>query len=83
MCLGIPMQVVEIDNFMARCQAKGVERDVSLFMLQHEEIAVGDFVMVHVGYAIQKMSEQEALSTWELFDEILSLEDAALQAAPQ
>lgn len=83
MCLGIPMQVVEIDNFMARCQAKGVERDVSLFMLQHEEIAVGDFVMVHVGYAIQKMSEQDALSTWELFDEILSLEDAALQAAPQ
>ena len=83
MCLGIPMQVVEIDKFMARCQAKGVERDVSLFMLQHETIAVGDFVMVHVGYAIQKMSEQEALSTWELFDEILSLEDAALQATPQ
>jgi hydrogenase expression/formation protein HypC len=83
MCLGIPMQVVEIDNFMARCQAKGVERDVSLFMLQHETIAVGDFVMVHVGYAIQKMSEQEALSTWELFDEILSLEDAAQQTTPQ
>jgi hydrogenase expression/formation protein HypC len=83
MCLGIPMQVVEIDKFMARCQAKGVERDVSLFMLQHETIAVGDFVMVHVGYAIQKMSEQEALSTWELFDEILSLEDAAQQTAPQ
>lgn len=83
MCLGIPMQVVEIDNFMARCQAKGVERDVSLFMLQHEKIAVGDFVMVHVGYAIQKMSEQEALSTWELFDEILSLEDAAQQATSQ
>lgn len=83
MCLGIPMQVMEIDNFMARCQAKGVERDVSLFMLQHEEIAVGDFVMVHVGYAIQKMSEQDALSTWELFDEILSLEDAAQQTAPQ
>lgn len=83
MCLGIPMQVMEIDNFMARCQAKGVERDVSLFMLQHETIAVGDFVMVHVGYAIQKMSEQDALSTWELFDEILSLEDAAQQTAPQ
>lgn len=83
MCLGIPMQIVEIDNFMARCQAKGVERDVSLFMLQHETIAVGDFVMVHVGYAIQKMSEQDALSTWELFDEILSLEDAAQQTAPQ
>jgi hydrogenase expression/formation protein HypC len=71
MCLGIPMQIVEIKDFNARCTAKGVERDVSLFMLQHEAVNVGDFVMVHVGYAIQKMSEAEALSTWELFDEML------------
>ncbi len=65
------MQIVEIKDFNARCTAKGVERDVSLFMLQHEAVNVGDFVMVHVGYAIQKMSEAEALSTWELFDEML------------
>jgi hydrogenase expression/formation protein HypC len=71
MCLGIPMQIVEIKDFNARCEAKGVERDVSLFMLQHEPVNVGDFVMVHVGYAIQKMSEADALSTWELFDEML------------
>jgi len=71
MCLGIPMQIVEIKDFNARCTAKGVERDVSLFMLQHEAVNVGDFVMVHVGYAIQKMSEADALSTWELFDEML------------
>ena len=71
MCLGIPMQIVEIKDFNARCTAKGVERDVSLFMLQHETVNVGDFVMVHVGYAIQKMSEADALSTWELFDEML------------
>lgn len=73
MCLGIPMQIVEINGFNARCAAKGVERDVSLFMMQHEPVTVGDFVMVHVGYAIQKMSEAEALSTWELFDEMLQL----------
>ncbi len=73
MCLGIPMQVVEINGFNARCAAKGVERDVSLFMMQHEPVEVGDFVMVHVGYAIQKMSEAEALSTWELFDEMLQV----------
>ncbi|MDY6991663.1 MAG: HypC/HybG/HupF family hydrogenase formation chaperone, partial [Pseudomonadota bacterium] len=36
MCLGIPMQIIEINGFDARCTAKGVERDVSLFMLQHE-----------------------------------------------
>ena len=74
MCLGIPMQIVEINGFNARCTAKGVEREVSLFMLQHEPVAVGEFVMVHVGYALQKMTEQEAQSTWELFDEVLRLE---------
>ncbi|MEN8213201.1 MAG: HypC/HybG/HupF family hydrogenase formation chaperone [Pseudomonadota bacterium] len=79
MCLGIPMKVVEIDDFMARCEAKGVMRDVSLFMLQHEEIAPGDYVVVHVGYAIQKMTEHEARSAWEIYDEMLGLEDAQHQ----
>lgn len=72
MCLAIPMQVIQIDGFNARCEAKGVERDVSLFMLQDEPPVVGDFVMVHVGYAIQKVTPQEARSTWELFDEMLA-----------
>ncbi len=72
MCLAIPMQVIEIDGFNARCEAKGIERDVSLFMLQDEPPVVGDFVMVHVGYAIQKVTPQEARSTWELFDEMLA-----------
>ena len=71
MCLAIPMQIVEINGFVARCEAKGVQREVSLFMLQDEELAVNDFVMVHVGYAIQKVTEQDARSSWELFDEIL------------
>lgn len=72
MCLGIPMQVRVIDGFVARCEAKGVSRDVNLFLLQDETLAVGDFVMVHVGYAIQKMSEPEARSAWELYDEMLA-----------
>lgn len=75
MCLGIPMQIVSIDGYNARCEAKGVSRDVSLFLLQGEEINVGDHVMVHVGYAIQTMTEQEAHSTWELLDEMLAAEE--------
>ena len=71
MCLAIPMQIVEINGFNARCQAKGVERDVSLFMLQDEPLGPGDFVLIHVGYAIQKVTEQDAQTAWELFDEIL------------
>ena len=79
MCLGIPMRIVERDGFMARCDAKGIQRTVSLFLLQHESIDSGDHVMVHVGYAIQKISEAEARSAWELLDELLAA-DAELRS---
>ncbi len=70
MCLAIPMRIDSIDGFTARCEAKGVWRDVSLFMMQDAPPAVGDFVMVHVGYAIQKIAEADARTAWELFDRI-------------
>lgn len=76
MCLGVAMRVVEIDGYNAVCEAKGVRREVSLFTLQDEPVAVGDYVMVHVGYAIQKMTEQEARSVWELLDQMLAAEEA-------
>lgn len=76
MCLGIPMRIQSIDGYSARCEAKGVERDVSLFMLQHEDLAIDDFVVVHVGYAIQKITPQEARSAWELYDRMLEVPDA-------
>ena len=77
MCLGIPMQVVEINGYNARCEARGVERTVSLFMMQDDNVQVGDNLMIHVGYAIQKMTEEEARSAWEIYDEILAAETAA------
>ncbi len=76
MCLGIAMQVVAVDGYNARCEAKGVQREVSLFLLQEELVQPGDHVLVHVGYAIQKITAQEARSTWEALDELLALEDA-------
>ena len=72
MCLGIPMQIKQIEGFNARCEAKGVERDVSLFMLQHEPLSAGDFVVVHVGYAIQKVTPEEAATAWEVYDQMLA-----------
>jgi hydrogenase expression/formation protein HypC len=72
MCLAVPMQVKSIDEFQCVCEARGIEREVSLFMLQGEDINPGDHVLVHVGYAIQKVSAQEAASSWELFDQILA-----------
>jgi hydrogenase expression/formation protein HypC len=71
MCLAVPMKIKSVDGYAAVCEAKGIEREVSLFMLQDEPLAAGDHVLVHVGYAIQKVSEEEARLTWELFEEIL------------
>ncbi len=82
MCFGIPMQIQSIDGFVARCAAKGVEREASLFMLQHEPPAVGDFVVVHLGYAVERVSAEEAAAAWEIYDQLLVAEapDAAMTA---
>jgi hydrogenase expression/formation protein HypC len=72
MCLAIPMKIVEIDGLMARCEAKGVTREISLFLLQDQPLKSGDFVMVHVGFAIQTLSREDAQSAWALFDEMLA-----------
>ncbi|WP_405227977.1 HypC/HybG/HupF family hydrogenase formation chaperone [Lentisalinibacter sediminis] len=76
MCLAVPMQIKSMDEFSARCEAKGVEREVSLFMLRDESVEPGDYVLVHVGYAIQKVTAEEAASSWELFDQVLAAADA-------
>ena len=75
MCLAIPMRVTEIDGFTARCEAKRIYRDVNLFLLHDDLPEIGDYVLVHVGYAIQTVSEQEARSAWEVYDQMLA-EDA-------
>ncbi len=75
MCLAIPMKITVINGFNATCEAKGIERQVSLFMMQHEPLNVGDFIMVHIGYAIQKVSAEEAKTAWELYDEMLRLDE--------
>ena len=72
MCLAIPMKIVEIDGLMARCEAKGVSREIRLFLLQDQALNPGDFVMVHVGFAIQTISRDDAESAWDLFDEMLA-----------
>ena len=72
MCLAVPMKITAIDGYQCTCEAKGIEREVSLFMLQDEDVAVGDYILVHVGYAIQKVSAEEAAESWALFDEVLA-----------
>ena len=66
------MRVLSVNGMTARCEAKGVERDVNLQMLQHDPVAPGDMVTIHLGYAMQKIDEEEARSIWELYDQILA-----------
>lgn len=71
MCLGIPMKVVGKDGLMATVEAKGVRRACDLSLVG-EEVAVGEHVLVHVGYAIAKVDEEEVRRTWELLDELMA-----------
>ena len=75
MCLAVPMQITRIDGDNAHCVAKGIERDVSLLLLEEDDIKLGDYVLIHVGYALQKISMAEALSTWELLDKMQAEDD--------
>jgi len=70
MCLGVPMQVVKIEGETALCEIDGVTREASLMMV--EGIKVGDFVLIHAGFAIEKLDEQDAQQTLCLFREILA-----------
>ncbi len=72
MCLAIPMCITSVDGLNARCEARGVFRDISLFMLQDDPPEIGEFVMVSVGQAVRKISPEDARLSWELYDLILA-----------
>jgi hydrogenase expression/formation protein HypC len=72
MCLAIPMRITAVDGLSARCEARGIERDISLFMLQDEPPGIGDYVMVSLGQAVRKVSPEDARLSWELYDQILA-----------
>ncbi len=69
MCLAIPALVVELlPANMARIDLDGVRKAISLALV--EDVAVGDYVIVHVGYALQKLDSHEATETLALFAEM-------------
>lgn len=69
MCLALPAQIIQInvDSNMATASVDGVNVEVSLVLV--DDVAVGDYVLVHVGYALNKIDEDEALKTLALFAE--------------
>jgi hydrogenase expression/formation protein HypC len=70
MCLSVPGKVVEIQNNMAKVEVGGVLRDVSMDVCP--DVVVGDYVLIHTGFAIQKLDEKEALDTLALLREIVT-----------
>ena len=73
MCLAIPSKITQIENEMATIDVDGVKRSASLMLL--EDAAVGDYVIVHAGFAIKKLDEEAAVETIRLLKEAAAFVD--------
>ncbi len=68
MCLAIPMSIVSLEGDMGRVNSAGVEMTVSLALV--EDVKVGDYVIVHAGFAIQSLSPEEARETLAILERV-------------
>ena len=75
MCVGVPMQLIQINYPSGVAEARGVTRNIGLQLLPEGEVRIGDYVIVHVGFAIEKLNKGEADEIWQGFDELLRLMD--------
>jgi hydrogenase expression/formation protein HypC len=75
MCLAIPSEIKEIKDNMATIDLGGVRREVSLLLLP-EQASGGDYVLVHAGFAIQKIDKEAAEETLKLLEEMAEEENA-------
>lgn len=73
MCVGVPMQVISIDGDQAMTEVDGVKREANLMLLD-QGVVVGDFVIVHAGFAISKLDEEDARETLALMREAFTPE---------
>lgn len=73
MCLAIPGKIVEIvdfENRIAKVDVGGVRRNVNIGMLDEDDALVGDYVLIHVGFAMSKIDEKQAQETLQILEEI-------------
>jgi hydrogenase expression/formation protein HypC len=74
MCLAVPAKVLEIDGDLAKVDfGGGITREVNVMLV---DVKIGEYVLVHAGYAIQVLNEKEAEETLALWREIMEIEDA-------
>lgn len=74
MCLAVPSKIVEIKDMMATIDVHGARRNVSLLILP-EEVEIGDYVLVHAGFAIQKVDRKAGDEALRLISEIINLDE--------
>ncbi len=79
MCLAVPSKIIEINDKVAKVDVDGVIRETSVMLM--DDVKIGDYVIVHAGFAINKIDEQVALQTLQDMKNILAAE--AQQANPQ
>jgi len=75
MCLSVPMRVTEIQGQSGQADIGGVSRRIDLRFLQ--DVSVGDYVIVHAGFALQKLDQQEAEETLALLREVLESDETS------
>ena len=72
MCLAVPGKVIEIKDSVGIVDFNGIKREVRLDLV---DVKVGDYVIVHTGFAIEKMDEKEALESLEIWKELLKAQE--------
>lgn len=72
MCLAVPGKVVKVDGDRAEVDIGGVRREASLVLVADQSVGVGDYVLIHTGYAIAKIDEKEAEAILEAWSQVPS-----------
>ncbi len=73
MCLAIPgkiVEIVDVENSIAKVEVGGVKRNINIGMLGQDEVGIGDYVLIHVGFAMSKVDEAQAADTLRVLKEI-------------
>jgi hydrogenase expression/formation protein HypC len=72
MCLAIPMKLIKIEEKKGIVELSGIKKEISLDLLK--EVEIGDYLIIHAGFAIEKLNEEEAKKTLSLWEEIGTLQ---------
>ena len=78
MCLAIPgkiIEIVDVENHIAKVEVGGVRRNINTGMLDAAEVQIGNYVLIHVGFAMSRIDEHEAQETLRILEEIGQYQD--------